>query len=130
MAIPGLKPLAILLALCTSFHGAWAQVDNPQALADELRAQGYGSVQISRTLLGRVLLIARTDGHQREIVIHPVTGEILRDYLRDTTRIATAERESKDSVGIASRPSVGTAGSGDVAVSLDGTGDAPPPSGN
>ena len=48
----------------------------------QLRAFGYGEISERRTLLGRVLITGVKDGFQREIVVNPRTGEILRDYNR------------------------------------------------
>lgn len=45
-----------------------------------LRAQGFEVVQMDRTWLGRMWILARNDTTQREVVFNPATGEILRDY--------------------------------------------------
>lgn len=45
-----------------------------------LVAQGYEIVNVSRTWLGRLRLVAENDEIRREIVINPTTGEVLRDY--------------------------------------------------
>lgn len=50
------------------------------AITRQLRAQGYRSIEVSRTLLGRARIVARRPGEQREIIVNPRTGEILRDY--------------------------------------------------
>lgn len=44
-----------------------------------LARQGYEIQQVSRTLLGRVHIIATRDDQWREVVLNPSTGEILRD---------------------------------------------------
>ena len=64
----------------------------PPALADttfvrgqilnELREDGYEEVRISRTLLGRMRFVATNNRSRREIVVNPITGVILRDYIR------------------------------------------------
>lgn len=46
----------------------------------QLRAQGYTSIAVTRTLLGRQRIVARSSEYQREIIVNPRTGEILRDY--------------------------------------------------
>ena len=46
----------------------------------QLRAQGFEDIEISRTLLGRVRIIAIEDDTLREIILNPSTGVILRDY--------------------------------------------------
>jgi hypothetical protein len=45
-----------------------------------LVAQGYEIVQVGRTWLGRLRVVAQNDEIRREIVINPTTGEVLRDY--------------------------------------------------
>ena len=50
-----------------------------QSIADQLSAQGYQNISVTRTWLGRVRIEASADGVQREIVVNPRTGEILRD---------------------------------------------------
>ncbi|MCV2869707.1 hypothetical protein OEW28_13820 [Defluviimonas sp. WL0002] len=46
----------------------------------QLRKQGYTSISVTRTLLGRQRIFARSSEYQREIIVNPRTGEILRDY--------------------------------------------------
>ena len=45
-----------------------------------LVAQGYEIVQVGRTWLGRLRVVAQNDEIRREIVVNPTTGEVLRDY--------------------------------------------------
>ena len=69
---------AALLALAGE---AFAQSPS-DAVVSQLRAQGYVEFSVSRTLLGRIRVIATApDGGRREIVFSPATGEILRDYV-------------------------------------------------
>ena len=49
----------------------------------QLQAQGYRDIRVRRTLLGRVRILARRGSQEREIVLSPATGEILRDYWED-----------------------------------------------
>ena len=70
--------LAAGLALVASMAVAQSPAD---AVVQQLREQGYLEFAVSRTLLGRVRVVALApDGTQREIVFNPATGEILRDY--------------------------------------------------
>ncbi len=46
----------------------------------QLHGQGFTSIKISRTFLGRVRIVARSNKYEREIILNPRTGEILRDY--------------------------------------------------
>ncbi len=48
----------------------------------ELREEGYAEIRVSRTLLGRLRFVAVNRDRQREIVVNPATGLILRDYIR------------------------------------------------
>lgn len=49
------------------------------AIVAQLTAQGFRNISVQTTWLGRVQILAlRTDG-QREIILNPRTGEILRD---------------------------------------------------
>lgn len=58
-----------------------ALAQSPQeAVIAQLRAQGYESFTVGRTLLGRVRILASGIDRQREIVLNPRSGEILRDY--------------------------------------------------
>ena len=70
--------LAVWLAIGASMAAAQSPAD---AVVQQLREQGYVEFAVSRTLLGRIRIIAvAPDGEQREIVFNPATGEILRDY--------------------------------------------------
>lgn len=52
-------------------------------ITDQLRQQGYGEIVVTRTFLGRYRIVATTDRIEREIIVNPGTGEILRDYIED-----------------------------------------------
>lgn len=52
-------------------------------ITDQLRQQGYGEIVVTRTFLGRYRIVATTDRTEREIIVNPGTGEILRDYIED-----------------------------------------------
>lgn len=51
------------------------------AVVSQLRKQGYRQINVERTLLGRVRIVAARGGGSREIILNPRTGEILRDVL-------------------------------------------------
>ena len=74
-----------LSALCASLACASAgyAASYEDSVVSQLRAQGYGKISIERTLLGRVRIIARMGTTQREIILNPRTGEILRDIVLD-----------------------------------------------
>jgi hypothetical protein len=69
--------LATLLA-----SGALAQGVTERQVIDQLRDQGFSEFRVSRTLLGRTMIVATNREYRREIVINPGTGVILRDYWR------------------------------------------------
>ncbi len=48
----------------------------------ELQAQGFEVTEARSTLLGRYRIVAEAPGLQREIVLNPRTGEVLRDLVR------------------------------------------------
>jgi hypothetical protein len=66
-------------AMIFAAHPAFAQ-DIVGTITDQLRAQGYTSISVTRTLLGRQRIFARSSEYQREIIVNARTGEILRDY--------------------------------------------------
>lgn len=72
--------LAGAFALVLGGGVAMAQQDHVAALIARLRDEGYTRIRAKRTWLGRVQIRARKDDIRREIVMNPVTGEILRDY--------------------------------------------------
>ena len=48
-------------------------------VARDLARQGYTSIEVSRTLLGRDRVVASGPEGRREVILNPRTGEILRD---------------------------------------------------
>ena len=49
-------------------------------VTDQLAQQGYTRIVVSRTFLGRIRIEATGGNAEREIILNPRTGEILRDY--------------------------------------------------
>ena len=68
----------LLLVLCAAAPVRAATIED--RIAAELQAQGYEILEINRTWLGRLRILAENDEIRREIVFNPGTGEILRDY--------------------------------------------------
>lgn len=58
-----------------------ARADHEDDILEWLTEQGYRPVDVSRTLMGRVRILAVKGTTRRELVINPRTGEILRDVL-------------------------------------------------
>lgn len=51
-----------------------------ESVVRQLREQGFTEFEVERTFLGRIKIEAKSPTLEREIVINPNTGEILRDY--------------------------------------------------
>ena len=71
--------LSISLALLLSATVALAQSFADVVVA-RLRDQGYSSITVNRTLLGRAQIVGISQTERREIILNPRTGEILRDF--------------------------------------------------
>lgn len=56
-----------------------ALADNEDDIIERLIEAGFGQIEVTRTLLGRVRIVAFKGSIRRELVINPRTGEILRD---------------------------------------------------
>lgn len=83
-----------VIALAAVLAGPAMAGDLDEALVAQLQDQGYSGITVGHTLLGRLRIVAQRDGMQREIVVNPYTGEILRDYLSPPLVIvAGAERD-------------------------------------
>lgn len=52
-----------------------------ERIVQQLEAQGFRSISTERTWLGRTRITAEGRDGQREIIVNPNTGEILRDLL-------------------------------------------------
>ena len=73
------RQLVIGLVVGTALTGpAWAR-DFASEIERRLTRQGYEIESVARTLLGRVRILARNADGEREIILNPRTGEILRD---------------------------------------------------
>lgn len=48
-------------------------------IVSQLKQQGFSTIVQERTLLGRVRILASSSDGEREIILNPNTGEILRD---------------------------------------------------
>lgn len=78
-----LKRLILLLILSLAPTLAVADADSVRdRIVAVLREDGYVEIRINRTLLGRMRFVARRPDAQREIVVNPNSGVILRDYIR------------------------------------------------
>ena len=73
-------------------------------LVSQLREQGFHKVTITRTLLGRVLILGSSEEGQREVVLNPQTGEILRDYFRPREQLVALPSNSGGKLTYAPSP--------------------------
>jgi hypothetical protein len=68
---------AACLGLLTA--GAAMARDFADTIVSQLRAQGYSEVTVTSTWLNRTRIFAQSRDAEREIILNPRTGEILRD---------------------------------------------------
>ncbi|MFV0303381.1 MAG: hypothetical protein ACK5IP_21360 [Paracoccus sp. (in: a-proteobacteria)] len=80
--LAGVKALSLVVSLALPPAPASANPDVAAQVSQQLSSQGYGRIEVRRTLLGKVVVIAHGHGHQREIVIDPRNGALLRDLIR------------------------------------------------
>ena len=73
-----IKPSILVLVIGLCANSALAQ-GFEASIVDQLRREGYADIRLNTTFLGRVRILALGDKGQREIVINPRTGEVLRD---------------------------------------------------
>lgn len=130
--------LSVIFSVCA--HGfAFADSISDQVVAN-LNAQGFEVVQMDRTWLGRMWVLARSDTVQREVVFNPGTGEILRDYAVKLSTLMAQQNQDHDS-DTATDGGITTSAGGDGALvktddqtltdgATTGTGDAAPVVGN
>lgn len=71
--------LAGLTAALAVAGPALAEDDTVADILRELEEDGYTAITVSTTWLGRVRIMARGPRGQREIIVNPATGEVLRD---------------------------------------------------
>ncbi len=72
--------VVVLLTCAGPLHAEAGGVDQITA---RLRGLGFRDIEVTRTLLGRVQIVADGARGHREIVLDPRTGEILRDISRE-----------------------------------------------
>lgn len=91
----------------------------------ELRRQGFGAISVEKTWLGRLRIVASGADGQREIVVNPQTGEILRDVWQGRSGGSgiLGDRSGGGRSGRGSEaPPSGTAGSGTSGSGTSGSG--------
>lgn len=92
-------------------------------VVDALADQGYRVVEVSRTYLGRLRVVAESDVDRREVIVSRTTGAILRDRITATFEVANSGDASIDSTGTTTlRDDIGVTGglAGGVDLGLSG----------
>ncbi|MCC1480308.1 hypothetical protein [Roseibaca sp. Y0-43] len=72
--------LAVFALLLAAQSALASDRITPEMVSQALEGQGYTVESVTRTLLGRVRVVASMGGIWREIVLDASTGQILRDY--------------------------------------------------
>ena len=108
----------LLIVLFLLLPGLASAQSVQEQIVSQLTAQGFTRIEISRTLLGRVKIEARSPSLDRELVFNPATGEILRDYWQNRSdgsaapRVLIPDAHSDDDRRTAASTSGGNSGSG------------------
>ncbi|MEH7827517.1 hypothetical protein [Gemmobacter denitrificans] len=94
-----------------------------QEIVAQLEYQGYRQIKVNRTWLGRVRIVAVVNSAEREIVINPTTGEILRDYQAEPRRAESSKSGSASTGGTPESlgAEVGVAGDSGSIIDRSGT---------
>ncbi|WP_040604977.1 hypothetical protein [Sagittula stellata] len=77
-----LPPITAAMLLTGTAGLAQSALDQ---IVDRLRSEKYEEIRVQRTLLGRIRITATGQPGDREIVLNPSTGAILRDYHTERT---------------------------------------------
>ena len=101
--------MSATLALQSS--GVFAQGFEDAVIA-QLRAEGYARITMTTTLLGRVRITAEGEKGQREIVLNPRTGEVLRDVWFVAEARSGSGSGGKSSGNASGQSTSGNSGSG------------------
>lgn len=72
--------LIFAAALGITLSGPVQAQDYVGGITGQLRDLGFEQIEVRQTLLGRARIIARSAEGQREIILNPNNGEILRDF--------------------------------------------------
>ncbi len=74
------RPISLLFAVSLALQaGAAFAQSYEEAVLAQLRQEGYAQITMTTTMLGRIRFVAIGAKGQREIVLNPRTGEVLRD---------------------------------------------------
>ena len=81
-----MRGLLSVCAVCLALSGPVSGGPAEDNVIRQLSEQGFSQIEVSRTWLGRSRIVSRRGDMVREIIINPLTGEILRDYWRTRSR--------------------------------------------
>ncbi len=102
--------VAVWMLLLIASHPASAETGDEKmkrAIVSQLQEQGYDAISVKRTWLGRLRVTAIRQEQRREIVVNPLTGEILRDLSTPDQTFASkgdgSTSSARDSSGDAGR---------------------------
>jgi len=101
------SPIYLAAALGLALAGSVQAQDLVGGITNQLRDLGFEQIDVKQTLLGRTRIIARSAEGQREIILNPNTGEILRDFWQ------AAPGKSSTSRLVDNRNSAGSSGGDD-----------------
>ena len=96
---PCLHALLFVVMLVLAGGMARAAPDYAGQVVRQLADQGYRQIEVRRSLLGKVIVTGSRPGQQREIVIDPRNGELLRDLVRQGAGAPVAAGTVSDSSG-------------------------------
>ena len=102
-----------------------------RTIVEQLQAEGFSSISTERTWLGRMRIVAENEQGQREIVINPNNGEVLRDLWmaeggdpgNGPSVLSSVNRESGSSSSASSGGGSGGGGGGGGGQDDEGDGD-------
>ena len=105
-----------------------------RTIVEQLQSEGFRSISTERTWLGRMRIVAENGDGQREIVINPNNGEVLRDlWMADGGSLdagggsgngsSVMSSVNRDSGSSSSASSGGSDGGGDGGGGQDDEGD-------
>ena len=73
----------LAVCLCVALSGPASSGPVEDSVVRQLRQQGFDQIEVTSTWLGRSRIMSRRGDLVREIILNPLTGEILRDYWRN-----------------------------------------------
>jgi hypothetical protein len=89
------RKLMLGLAVLLTLPRALMAQNAPDQIVKQLHTQGYTTISVERTWLGRTRILASNPEAQREIIVNPTTGEILRDFWKPLAVGASAARSDR-----------------------------------